>query len=224
MRTYLQLNWNRSSRLPQKPPHARRGGFTLVELLVVVVIMVSLTFLGVPALISLSQAGNFNSNTVEVSELLEQAYSSALSRNTYVWIGFSQLTGNGGGVAMASVYSPHENPADFPAHVSLLTKPVLLPHLSLTTIASQITDPNRVSTSVCQVTNANLGSFSAPINGTSQPLTFVIQVSPSGQVSASPANKYAWMEIGLTPLNGSGRNVAVLQMNAFTGRVSAYRP
>jgi prepilin-type N-terminal cleavage/methylation domain-containing protein len=201
------------------------GGFTLVELLTVIGIIVILAALAVPSFVSLVGSGNLKSNTTEMSDVLEEAYSAALSRNTYIWVGFSQSTSNGGGVGVACVYSAHENPADFPANVSPLIKPVFLPKMTLATISTaQVSNADRATTSVGQITSAALGSFSAQINGAAQTLSYVLEITPSGQVSISPTNKYAWIELGLAPSNGTAKNVAVLQMNAFTGRLSSYQP
>src|ERR1700733_3318941 len=132
------------------------AGFSLIELMLVMAIAITLTYLSIPSLVAISQAENFGSNTTEIGDILERAYSTAVSKNTYVWIGFSQLTANGGGVAVASVYSVHENPGDFPNSVSTLTKPVILQNINLGTVTSQITNPNRATTSVCQITATNL--------------------------------------------------------------------
>lgn len=225
MRKHSQPHLNRSLRPSRTARSVTQDGFTLIELLLVIAIVASLTYLTAPAIMSLNQSGNFTSNTTEMSQILEQAYSSALSKNTYVWVGFSQLTIKGeSGIAVASVYSSHEDPSDFPANVNLLTKPVFLPNLNLATVTTQITNPARATVSVGQITAADMGTFSETINGSPQTLSLVLKISPSGQLSTSSSNRYAWTEIGLTPLNSNGKNAAVLQMNAFTGRVSVYRP
>jgi Tfp pilus assembly protein FimT len=201
------------------------AGFTLVELLVVMGITVILSILAAPALVSLATAGSLKSNATTVGNLLEEAYSAALARNTYVWIGFSQLASSGGGVGVGVVYSPHEDPNDFPNSVSILTKPVFLPNLNLSTVNSALY-ANIATTSVGQitsVTSASQTTFPVTIGG-SQPKASVIEISPSGQVSVLSLNKYAWVEIGLVPLNGNGKDSAALQMNAFTGRVSIFQP
>jgi prepilin-type N-terminal cleavage/methylation domain-containing protein len=202
---------------------AHERGFTLLEVLTVISIAAIMSYLLVPSLVSLNQAGNLKANASQVGDILEQAYSAALSKNTYVWVGFSQVTANGGGVAMASVYSAHENPGDYPNAVMPLTKSVFLHNLNLATI-SAAPIPSRATTSVGQITGATLGTFSAQISGSPQTLSYVIEITPSGQVFLSSTNKYAWMEIGLKPANGNGQDVSVLQMNAFTGRVSTYQP
>jgi prepilin-type N-terminal cleavage/methylation domain-containing protein len=211
--------------LHSKPLSWRRG-FTLVELLTVISIAVIMSYLVIPGLVSVSPAASLKSNTIAVGDLLEQAYSSALSKNTYVWVGVSQVTVNGvSGVAMASVYSAHENPADFSTNTVLpLTRPVFLPHMTLATVASQITNSNKASVSVEEITSATMGALSTQISGSTQTLSNVMEITPSGQVFVSPTNKYAWMEIGLAPTNSNGKDVSMLQMNAFTGRVSIYQP
>jgi prepilin-type N-terminal cleavage/methylation domain-containing protein len=203
----------------------RRAGFSLVELLVVISIALILATLAAPALVSLATSGNFKGNATSVGNLMEEAYSAALSKNTYVWIGFSQLPTNGGGVGVGIVYSPHEDPNDFPNNVSVLTKPVFFPNLNLTTV-NPAQYSNIATTSVGQiasVTSANQQVFPVSIGG-SNPKSTVLQISPSGQVSIVSLSKFAWVDIGLAPLNGNGKNSAALQMNAFTGRVSMYQP
>ncbi len=200
-------------------------GFSLIELMVVVAIIGILSALVVPALASLTSSGNFKSNTTSMGSILEEAYSAALARNTYVWVGLSQLSTNGGGVGVAVVYSPHEDPNDFPNSVNVLTKPIFFPNLNLTTVNPALYS-NMATTSVGQVASVSSGSqqlFPVPIGG-SNPKSTVIEISPSGQVSISSLGKYAWVEIGLAPLNGNGKNTAALQMNAFTGRVSVFQP
>ena len=201
------------------------AGFSLIELLSVVVVMALLTALVIPATMSLIASSGFRSNVTAVDGILEDAYSAALAKNTYVWIGFSQLPINGGGVGVVTVFSPHEDPNDFPNNVTVLTKPVFLTNLNLATIsAAQISNPSRVTTSVGQITAANIGAFSSQVGGSVQTLSFVMEITPSGQISLSSSTKYAWVEIGMAPLTGNGKNAAVLQMNAFTGRVASYRP
>ncbi len=207
-----------------RAPAPCKRGFTLVELLIVITIISLLAFLAGPALSALSRSGNLQGSGTQISDILEQAYTTALARNTYVWVGFSQLTTHGGGIAVASVYSAHEDPADLPGSVIPLTKTAFFPNLNLATISeSLISNADRATTSVSQITDAELTTFSARVGGAPQTLTYVMEITPSGQVLVS-STRYAWIEIGLEPLNGNGKDVAVIQMSALTGRVATYLP
>lgn len=64
------------------------AGFTLLELLVVIALIVILTVLVRPAFTSLKTAGNVTNSASTVVSVLEQARNHALATNTYVWVGF----------------------------------------------------------------------------------------------------------------------------------------
>jgi prepilin-type N-terminal cleavage/methylation domain-containing protein len=75
------------------------GGFSLIELLVVMAIMAVLTAVTLPSIEGLNSSGKFNQSISEIAGILEQARSYAVGQNTYVWVAFypldsSQLTGS----------------------------------------------------------------------------------------------------------------------------------
>ncbi len=212
--------------------------FTLVEMLTVMAI-IALLSLSVPALQSALTSGTFNSNTSQMNDLLKGAYSAALARNTYVWVGLTQLSNNGG-VGMSFIYSQSGSATDINAQATLY-KPVILKNLSLTNIPANVMTNRITAGSIAQVFSSsntlNVSgttdrvTFSTTIEGTSQTLmtndaqstSAIIEITPTGQVSIA-SKKYAWVEIGLKPTNGNSREMAALQMNAFTGRVVQYLP
>ena len=230
-------------------PSVRRG-FTLVEMLAVIAVITALLLVTRPALTSLNRSNTFSADVSQVNTLLEEAHTAALANNTYVWVGFMQLPSNGG-VGMAFVYTPSGNPADiFPANgtqapLRSLNKSIVLSSLHLTKINStQISDPDRTTVSVGQLSDdSNLlqisnsdssavpAQFTASIQGTprtftsgaTQPICAILEITPSGRLLLSPI-RYACIEVGLAPLYGSGNNVAVLQLNTSTGRVTEFRP
>ena len=79
-----------SSSLP--PSHkGRRHGFTLVELLVVVGVIVLMMTLAVPAFNSIRGGTDFTSVTYDMSGLLDQARAYAMANNTFVLVGIMEV-------------------------------------------------------------------------------------------------------------------------------------
>ena len=72
------------------PVTSRGGGFTLVELMVVIGVISLLTVLVVPAVSNLKGSGDLTNAAYTISGALEQARSHALGNNTYVWVGFCE--------------------------------------------------------------------------------------------------------------------------------------
>lgn len=72
----------------------RRAGFTLVELLVVIGVMVIMTSLVTPAFHNMNAAGNIDEAAYDLKGALEVARSYATSNNTYVWVGFYEEDGS----------------------------------------------------------------------------------------------------------------------------------
>jgi prepilin-type N-terminal cleavage/methylation domain-containing protein len=66
---------------------SREGGFTLIELMVVIGIMLVLTLLLVPAFTSMKNAGDVTSAAYTIKGALEQARTYAMANNTYTWVG-----------------------------------------------------------------------------------------------------------------------------------------
>ncbi len=79
--------------LPVAPrPHyataSGEGGFTLIELMVVIGVISLLMVLVVPAVSNLKGSSDLTNAAYTISGALEQARSHALGNNTYVWVGF----------------------------------------------------------------------------------------------------------------------------------------
>src|SRR6266446_5637405 len=67
---------------------AGAGGFTLVELIVVMALISTLMVLVAPAFTGIKSAGDVTSAAYTIKDALEQARTYAMAYKTYVWIGF----------------------------------------------------------------------------------------------------------------------------------------
>jgi prepilin-type N-terminal cleavage/methylation domain-containing protein len=65
-----------------------RSGFTLVELMVVVAIMILVAAFIAPAFTNLKSAGDVTSAAYAIKGVLDQAHTYAQANNTYTWVGF----------------------------------------------------------------------------------------------------------------------------------------
>ena len=78
-----------SSAVPAPKFHpSDRHAFTLVELVVVVAIIVVLMLLLAPAFTGLKSAGDVTSAAYTIKGVLEEARATAMTGNTYTWVGF----------------------------------------------------------------------------------------------------------------------------------------
>lgn len=83
----------------------KQGGFSLIELLTVVAVMGLLTSLAMPAMMSLVGARNVPSAATKIAGVLEFARNEAMTRQTYIWVGFQNTTNaNGNRELRAAVF------------------------------------------------------------------------------------------------------------------------
>ncbi|HEX4084927.1 MAG TPA: prepilin-type N-terminal cleavage/methylation domain-containing protein [Chthoniobacteraceae bacterium] len=72
----------------------QRNGFTLIELILVVGIMVLMMGLLIPAFNPLNSAGNFTKGVYDIAGVLDEARTYAMANNTYVWVGVTEEDGS----------------------------------------------------------------------------------------------------------------------------------
>lgn len=87
-----EMDFRLPSPKESNPAPARLGGFTLVELLVVVAVMVVLMTLAIPAFNAIRGGTDFTSEVYNVAGTYDQARAYAVANNTYVLAGIFEVS------------------------------------------------------------------------------------------------------------------------------------
>jgi prepilin-type N-terminal cleavage/methylation domain-containing protein len=230
----------------RKGPH-RHQGFTLVELLVVIGIMLILLSASIPAVQNLGVSRGIGTAASQISSALELAKSTAVSRNTYVWVGFATVTNAEGnletcvGVMMSKDGTSTNTAANLTAvskltaieHVSL-ARPTDIPTALLTKLPSDVAGP---ATRYARSFTTSLGTpfefkkANVPSGKLTFPNNATILISPQGEIIASATSQsfVPQIMIGLTQsrkatsLRTSAKDSAVLVFYGGTGSIRVYR-
>ena len=219
-------------------------GFTLVELLAVMAIMVFLAVLVIPSLGGLTTAGKFNSTINSLGDTLDLARQTAVARDTYVW------------VALAVPVSPTDPPLSTIVVASRDgTNPFSVdwsPAVNLATDTRFYLVTKPTSYAQCQFLDAGaLTSTQIPslpsqgnpdTNSLASTLTFTVNSPNNGQIIYKRVIEYTPSGLiynGLTPVNfvefgiepglvpsatPNKKDVALFRMPFITGKTLLYRP
>ena len=231
-------------------PH-RHQGFTLVELLVVVGIMLILLSASIPAVQNLGASRGIGTAASQISSALELAKSTAVSRNTYVWVGFATVTNTSGNLeTCVGVMMSKDGTSNTGANLTAVSKLTAIEHVSLagpTDIPSALR--TKLPSDVAGPVTSYAGSLTTSVgtsfefkkaNVTSGKLTFpnnaTILISPQGEIIASAVITSAGFQsfvpqvmIGLTQsrkatsLGTAAKDSAVLVFYGGTGSIRVYR-
>lgn len=218
----------------------------MVELLVVIGIMMILFAASVPAVQNLGVSRGIGTATSQISSALELAKSTAVSRSTYVWVGFATVTNTAGnletcvGIMMSKDGTSTSTTTNLTA-VSKLTAienvalagPTEIPTVLRTKLPSDVAGP---ASSYAGSFTTSVGTFDfKKSNVTSGKITFpnnaTILISPQGEIIASVGSQsfVPQVMIGLTQsrkatsLGADASDGAVLVFYGGTGSIRVYR-
>lgn len=211
--------------------HGQKG-FSLVELMCVIAIMSVLASAAWPSIAGMISGNKLTNNAYELSGLLQQARTTALTEHTYVWIGFSSVTQDGApSLMVASLVGKSGLSSDLSNNnTQLAAKPMLLKNVQLATAANYSSLPGLDATD-----NTDAGSqsytFQDSVAGRAN-LTFtdVIAFGPDGQASLPQSSGGALqlvecLGIGLNaaPSSSSHLHTVAVQVHGLSGQVAVFQ-
>lgn len=226
------------------------AAFSLVELLVVMAIMITIMGMAAPAFTGINRAANVSSAAYEVASIIENARSYAMSRNTYVWVGFFEenvtatMPGSAGkgrivvgvvaskdGTMIYDLASPGQLPAD---RVAPLSRAVKIENMQLKTFP----EGTGGGADFDSRPPANDGGAWVESGAVSQTPFFMggyvfqkaIEFNPRGEARINNAGSALRpvVEIGLQPARGAAvdpqeSNLTAIQVSGVAGNVKIYR-
>lgn len=228
----------------------REGGFTLLELLIVVGIIGLLMVLTVPAFTNRKSADDLTSAAYTIKGLLDQARTYAMANNTYTWVGFAGSVGSNstavtGQLQTATVASTDgtnlwsANGSLPPANLKQIGKLVTLNNIHVGDTGVPSNDGTEFESRPPVDTDHRLGSSpDTPYPFTVQQVTFNkwIQFNPRGEalVHGGGFSTVSYSEVGLLPTHGSALavtqsggvyvgNLVAIQISGYGGSVRVYR-
>jgi prepilin-type N-terminal cleavage/methylation domain-containing protein len=208
-----------------------KRGFSLMELMCVVAILSVLASMTWPSIVGMVSGSRLTNNAYELSGLVQQARTAALTEHSYVWLGFSTTSQNGApALVVASVIGNSGLATDLQnSQYQAVFKPVILKGVSLAAAQNYAAIPGLLSP------NTDVGSqtYSFQMNAlgtTNVQFNDVIVFGPDGQAYL-PTSSGA---LGSAPVQcvGVGLNAApaasnlhtvAVQVHGLSGQVSVFQ-
>ncbi len=224
---------------PSSPSASNRSrgllGFSLIELLVTIAIISLLAVASQPALSGIMGSRNLSRAAGDVASCLEFARSEAIAKNTFVWVGFTNLSQNGmSSLALSIVASRDGSPMTTAGNLTPLQRNLRFENVRLATDAEAASSgsPLRSLTSEAAGQSAILNPMSREgresVDFTSAQVTFgnTITFTPQGEAllmgsptSSTPLDPFVGIYLQRMRGNTGSEDLAPLLINGASGQV-----
>jgi prepilin-type N-terminal cleavage/methylation domain-containing protein len=217
-------------------------GFSLVELLVVMAILVVMLSLAGPAMNALKGANDVNQAAADLSGILEQARAYAMANNTFTYVGFYQDKSDGFKTKLA-VFASQDGTrqlkkTDGTSNLQQVSRVKILENAKFAKLDAYPDDYENAkrptdSAVVEKITDSNKGITLSTTGSNSINFDYVLRFGPNGLAQADnlqpdqPDSPKGYYEIALKQTRGQTEmpnNSAVVQVSGLTGSVQVYRP
>lgn len=212
--------------LPQrmKKPVLQNHAFSMIELLVVMAIMALLLGSSVLGLSS-NQGQAFTKQAYDLREILASAKTTAMAKNTFVWVGFGPSLTDGQKSLVVTAFASRNGLNDSSAsNLNPLMRPYNFANFTLAKLGQKIGNQDQTGIDL----SSTPSSWVLPaqkVGGNSISLTQSILFSPTGQCFLT-ADPLAYIDIGMKPTRGeiiNDDNKAALQVSGLTSQVRLFR-
>jgi len=212
-----------------------------VELMCVLAIVSVMASMSWSSIVGIVSGNRLTNNAYELSGLIQQARTTALTEHTYVWLGFYSFTQNGAPALMVTSLAENSGQASILPSTSslpnsnfqLTSQSVILKNVSIASVTNY-TSPALPGLDVADNTDVGSQAYSFPMSvpGTSN-ATFnnVIVFGPDGQTylptstGALGSNPVLCVGIGLNSSPGTANHLhtAAVQIHGLSGQVSVFQ-